>query len=299
MTRSNLSRIVVGASGAVALLLLGVASPASAHVEVSPETVVPGTFTTFTLTVPNEQAEEDTLGIDVSLPNGFLLDSAASLAGWKTVVDTRPDGTAVAVHWSGGHIAPHTFADFALRGRVGEEAGATAFAVQQHYETTTEAWTGPPDSEQPAPTVTVDKSASESTSESTGESAGESAGSAGGGSGTGAGSTTTPQSAEGGAVPLAGSAGAPAQAPDALARTRADLALALAAAALIVSLALLGLQMRRRGGQDRLVDPVPDRSAPSQSAPATSPPAKSAPAKSPPSKANTQVRGRVGAGRKK
>lgn len=223
-------------AGTSAALLFALSSPAAAHVSVSPESVPVGTFTTFTFTVPNEQADEDTIGIDVSLPRDFLLEGAESVAGWKTVVDTRADGTPVAVHWTGGSIAPHTFAEFSIRGRVGDAPGASPFAVEQRYETTTEEWAGPADSEQPAPTVTVRAAGSPGTSATAGADPGQASG--------------TEQ------VPLAGSTSSSAAGKDSLARSRADLALMLAAAALIVGLALLGLFMRRRMTEERLAVPV-------------------------------------------
>lgn len=231
-----MSQLLLGTGCAVALLI-AVSPPAAAHVAVSPATVAPATFSTFTFTVPNEAANDDTIGIDLSLPAGFVLEDAQSVPGWKTVVDTRADRTLSAVHWTGGLIPPHTFASFSIRGRVRVEPGAVAFDVQQHYRRKTEQWTGAPDSAQPAPRVTIQ---------------------VGTASGRGVGGADPGQASGVAQVPLAArAANSGAAATDSLSRSRADLALILALAALIVTLALIGLTLRRSMTQNRLPDSVP------------------------------------------
>jgi uncharacterized protein YcnI len=205
------------------------AAPALAHVEISPEQVAPNTFGTFTIQVPNEHATEDTVGLDVSLPDGFLLESAEQVPGWKATVDTRPDGTPVAVHWKGGHIPPHTFGQFSITGRVSKQPGPLSFPAVQHYETSTESWNGSESSEHPAPTLVVSRSAATPTS--------------GSGKVPKAFATTAPRQDQAGGT-------------DALARSRADLALMLALAALVamVGLAVLTL-LRRRPAAEGVPDP--------------------------------------------
>jgi uncharacterized protein YcnI len=59
---------------AVPVALAGVvlaAGTAFAHVEIRPERVAPGSFGTYTVQVPNEEADEDTVGLDLTLPKGF------------------------------------------------------------------------------------------------------------------------------------------------------------------------------------------------------------------------------------
>lgn len=140
---------------AAAAAVLVPSAPALAHVGVSPETAAPGSFATYTFTVPNERAAEDTVGLDVTLPAGFTVEDAESLPSWRTVIDTRPDGTARAVHWSGGRIPPHTFGRFALRGRTGDAAGVLTFPAVQRYTSGSESWAGAPTTDHPAPIVTV------------------------------------------------------------------------------------------------------------------------------------------------
>ena len=215
---------------AVPVALAGVvveAGTAFAHVEISPERVAPGSFGTYTVQVPNERADEDTVSLDLALPEGFLLESAESVPGWRTTVDIRRDGTPVAVHWTGGRLRPHTFGQFAIRGRAPKKPGTVRFPAVQHYETTTESWDGAEDSEHPAPTLVVSRSAAPIGTER---------------------------------VPLATPAdrggGDAAAGTDDLARARADLALALALGALAALGGLAALTLlRRRATQAAPSDP--------------------------------------------
>ncbi len=194
------------------------AGPAFAHVEIGPEQVAPGSFGTYTVQVPNEKDDEDTIGLDLALPQGFLLESAESVPGWRTTVDVSGNGTPVAVHWRGGHLAPHTFGQFAITGKVPKQPGTLRFPAVQRYETSTESWNGAESSEHPAPTLVV--------------------------------SRTAPATGSG-RVPLAstpdqvgvtgGQAGT-----DALARARADLAVMLALASLVALAGLGALTLLRR-----------------------------------------------------
>jgi len=209
--------------GALPVALAGLvlaAGAAFAHVEISPQQVAPGSFGTYTVQVPNEKTDEDTVGLDLTIPKGFLLESAESVPGWRTTVDVRRDGTPVAVHWKGGRLAPHTFGQFAITGRVPKEPGTLRFPAVQHYETTNESWDGAEDSEHPAPTLVVSRSA------------------------TRAGTARVPLASPG------DRAGGAASGTDDLARARADLALSLALTAVVAlaGLGTLALLRRRKPG---------------------------------------------------
>ena len=88
---------------------------ALAHVTVTPDVFGPNQFGTFTFTVPNESDTEDTIGVDVRLPDGFVLEDAQQVPGWTTVIDKGATGVPTAVHWKGGSLAPGNFATFSLR----------------------------------------------------------------------------------------------------------------------------------------------------------------------------------------
>lgn len=213
---------------ATGLLWCTFTTPAVAHVSVAPDTVPPETFTTYTFTVPNEEKAEATIGLDVTVPPGFLLETAEAAPGWTTKVDTRPDGSAGAIHWSGGRLPPHTFAEFAIRGRVGKQPGLLAFPVLQRYETSTVSWTGLPDSDRPAPALTVSDTAA-SPEQVRGAPASPS---------TVAGPPQVPPAAE--------TTATTSQGQDDLARSRASLALVLAGAALLIPITTAGMAVLRK-----------------------------------------------------
>ena len=212
MTRRLLGAVPVALAG-----LVLAAGAAFGHVEISPEQVAPGSFGTYTVQVPNEEADEDTVGLDLTLPEGFLLESAESVPGWRTTVDVRRDGTPVSVHWRGGRLAPHTFGQFAITGRVPKEPGTLRFPALQRYETTTESWDGAEDSGHPAPTLVVSRSAAP------------------------AGTARVPLASPGDRAGSDATSGT-----DELARARADLALALALTALVALAGLGALALLRR-----------------------------------------------------
>jgi len=134
--------------------LLAVAPAASAHVTVDPAAAPAGQPVALTFTVPTEEVDQDTVGVDVSLPKGFLLEVAQSVPGWTTTVDRAADRTPIAVHWNGGHAGPGTFVTFSLRGRMPQQGADARFAAVQHYTRTTVSWSDPnPAAEAPAPVV--------------------------------------------------------------------------------------------------------------------------------------------------
>ena len=217
---------VTGASGA---LVLTMALPASAHVELSPDSAAPGQFLVYTVSVPNERDDSATTAIDLKLPAGFILDAAQAVGGWRTVVVKAADGTPTQVTWTGGRIPVGTFATFQLQGRNPSTAGPIAWKAVQHYEHVDVIWDGKPGSETPAPVVTL-----------------------------AAKSTPAADAATGGTAV----AGKPASGVDQLARSRAALAIAVGLAGLLVGLlpTVVAFARRRRlsAGGDSGLEPVSD-----------------------------------------
>ena len=226
--KGAMRRVLVALTGATVLVLAS-SAVAFAHVTVAPDSIPRDAFTTLTFTVPNEEESEDTVGIDVSLPPGFLLESAEGVAGWQTEVETGADGVPTAIHWSGGRLGPHTFGEFAMRGRVTRRPGTLSFAVVQRYQTSSVSWSGPAGSERPAATVTVAEAGAEAEAEAE--------------------QAATPQvPVAPNPTPAVESAG---ESKDDLARSRASLALMLALAALLVPLSIIGMTvLRRRASSD-------------------------------------------------
>jgi uncharacterized protein YcnI len=154
----------------VALGGLWLASAAQAHVSLHPNTLPAGSFPTINLHAPNEEAKASMSKLAVQFPPGFLDVSTGYLPGWRSRVITEKlaqpvktdQGTVTEqvreVVWSGGKIPPGSFLDFPLSTSPPEgDAGKTlTFKVVQTYDNGKKArWIGPPDSDQPAPTVNI------------------------------------------------------------------------------------------------------------------------------------------------
>jgi uncharacterized protein YcnI len=167
-------------AGAVALVLLLLPTAADAHVTVQPATAPSGGFTRLDLVVPNERSDAGTVKVDVQLPPGVISASYAPVPGWavklkreklatpvKTEDGFEVDEQISQITWTGngarGVIPPGAFQEFGLQvklptGRPGETL--TFKALQTYAGGEVVRWIGPPDSDEPAPTITLTPAAS-------------------------------------------------------------------------------------------------------------------------------------------
>lgn len=130
------------------------AGAAWGHVGVEPKEVPAGGYEKLTITVPTEK-EVPTTEIRVEVPDGFVVSGVKPVEGWEYELE-EDDGVITAVGWSGGEIGPQEFQEFELQAQAPEEAGEYAWRAIQTYEDGSEVeWTGPADSEEPAPVVSV------------------------------------------------------------------------------------------------------------------------------------------------
>ncbi|MGH3508697.1 MAG: YcnI family protein [Nocardioidaceae bacterium] len=104
------------------------ASPASAHVAISPATAPAGSAAELTFRVPNEEAHAATTKLVVQLPVAHPIAQllVRPIPGWSSTVRTRKltkplvtdDGSFSSVvslvTWSGGRISPGQYQDFTL-----------------------------------------------------------------------------------------------------------------------------------------------------------------------------------------
>ena len=162
------------AAGAAAALLTAPAI-ASAHVTVNPREAAPGSFSVLTVRVPNERDNKGTVKIDLRLPDGFYFLSYKKVPGWKVELTKETldkpvqlegfsvDEQYTRVVWKGnrkkgGIIGPNQFEEFALSVRVpdGQRGDELVFSAIQKYRGGEKvSWSGPEDSETPAPRVTL------------------------------------------------------------------------------------------------------------------------------------------------
>ena len=168
-----MKKTTIAAIAAAATLALPAA--ASAHVTLQPGEAASGSFSKMDVRVPNERDDKGTIKVDVRLPDGFYFLSYQKVPGWKARVFKEKldqpvdlggfsvDEQYTRVVWTArkpkrDRIAPGQFQDFPLSVRVPEGAAGSelvfrAFQTYQRGERV--AWNGAPDSDTPAPRVTL------------------------------------------------------------------------------------------------------------------------------------------------
>lgn len=151
MSRPVRTGVAVGALATVAAL--AVATAAQAHVVVTPGQVRPGSFATYTLSVPNEKSTPTTKVV-LTMPKGFQAFSYEPVAGWKiAMVRTQGAVTSMVVR---GNLAPGTFQRFAFVGLAPRTRTTLAWkAVQTYRGGAVVRWTGTPGSATPYSTTKV------------------------------------------------------------------------------------------------------------------------------------------------
>lgn len=153
---------------AVAAALL-FTSAAAAHVTLNPNEWEAGGFARFAVRVPNERDKADTIEVTVRFPQSIISASFQPMPGWKRSIEMEPldepveeEGEQITEHiasvtWSGGKIAPGEFEEFGVSFRVPETPGEDLVfpSIQTYSNGEVVRWIGEPESEFPAPTVTV------------------------------------------------------------------------------------------------------------------------------------------------
>jgi uncharacterized protein YcnI len=227
---------------AVAVLGLALLAPAAAaHVQIEPAQVAPGDAATFTILVPNER-DTPTMKVAVKIPNGLIPFAFEENHGWVRSEERAANGALDSVTWTGS-LPAGSFVRFSFLASTPDAEGTLTFPTVQTYADGQEvAWIGPPDADEPAPTIEVTKAAA--TANAGGE-GGAPATTAETAASTGAPvETTAPLAAT--AAPSVTTVASPVPVGDASTPTAAWVALALAGAALLAALAALGIALARR-----------------------------------------------------
>jgi uncharacterized protein YcnI len=145
---------VVAATTAVVALTF--AAGAYAHAGLSPAVAKTKAGQEFTLTVPTEKEGVTTTAVELTAPDGLLIFSFEDSPGWKREETTEGSGEAKVIKqvtWSGGHVPTEHLAVFRLIGSL-ESAKSYAVHVRQTYsDGEVVDWTGPEDSDTPAPVI--------------------------------------------------------------------------------------------------------------------------------------------------
>jgi periplasmic copper chaperone A len=166
------------ALAAVAAAALAAPAAAQAHVTLQPNTAAAGAFTVENVRVPNERDNASTVKVDVQLPHGFVFASYEPKLGWSVKVtreklakpihtDDGPiDEEIRRITFTGhgryGKIGPGQFMDFPLSVQIPGKPGDKLIfkAIQTYSNGEVVRWIGAPDSDTPAPVVTVVEAAS-------------------------------------------------------------------------------------------------------------------------------------------
>ena len=137
------------------VVMLGLlAAPAWAHVSVKVDNPAPEAFAKYTVRVPNEADDAETVKVEVQLPDGYDEIRYQPLAGWDISV---ADGTLII---EGGELAPGTFQEFGFSTQNPAEEGDVTFpAIQTYSNGDVVRWVGDPDSDKPAAVVAISASA--------------------------------------------------------------------------------------------------------------------------------------------
>jgi uncharacterized protein YcnI len=128
-----------------------VVASAAAHAELSPAVALTKHGQVFTLAVPTEKSAATTK-VELTLPDGFGIDSFAPSPGWKRTA-TKTDVT-----WSGGSVPQDEDAFFQFLASA-DSAKTYTFKVRQTYsDGSVVDWSGPESSDTPAPQVELKSS---------------------------------------------------------------------------------------------------------------------------------------------
>ena len=140
---------------AVAAALI-VAAAASAHAEMSPPIAVTNHLQLFTLAVPTEKENAQTTKVELTVPQGFGVDSFVPAQGWKRDVQSTGSGENAVIQkvtWSNGSVPTEEDAVFQFLASP-DAAQTYEFSVRQTYsDGSVVDWRGPKSSDTPAPLV--------------------------------------------------------------------------------------------------------------------------------------------------
>jgi uncharacterized protein YcnI len=140
----------------VTVAMLVAAATASAHAHVSPPVALAKESQVYTLAVPTEKEDSDTTQVELTVPDGFGIDSFLPSPGWKRSVQSTGEGEDTVINkvtWSGGKVPTEEATGFSFLASPSSSKTYT-FQVRQTYaDGSVVDWSGPESSDTPAPTV--------------------------------------------------------------------------------------------------------------------------------------------------
>jgi periplasmic copper chaperone A len=147
-------RLPVYILAAIAALVL--AGVASAHAHISPPVGLANESQVYTLAVPTEKEDSQTTQVELTVPEGFGIDSFVPSPGWKRALQQTGEGENAVIQkvtWSGGSVPTGEDAAFSFLASPSSSKTYT-FQVRQTYaDGSVVDWSGPESSDAPAPTM--------------------------------------------------------------------------------------------------------------------------------------------------
>lgn len=141
----------------VVLWAIALPAAAAAHVVVTPGAVAPGSFNTFTMSVPNEK-DNPTVKVQLAIPKGLVVYSVEAVPGWSWVI-TRVAGRITKLTVTGS-LPPGYFQRFAFVAAAPKKPAVMKWKALQTYEDgSVVRWTGEPGAEEVSTTVVGKKAA--------------------------------------------------------------------------------------------------------------------------------------------
>jgi uncharacterized protein YcnI len=151
--RAGSRAAVLLAAGICALALAG---SAFAHAEISPPVTVSKVTQLFTLAVPTEKENADTVKIEMTPPSGFAIDSFVPSPGWSRNVQQTGSGEETqiqSVTWSGGKVPPEEDAVFQFLATADSNTTYSVGVRQTYSDGSVVDWSGPESSDTPSPRI--------------------------------------------------------------------------------------------------------------------------------------------------
>jgi uncharacterized protein YcnI len=148
-------RCLAGVLVVVSAMFVGAGS-AWAHARISPVVVQSKQLQLFSLAVPTEKENLTTTKVELTVPQGFGIDSFVAAPGWKREVQATGSGEDAVIQkvvWSGGSVPTEEDSLFQFLASPSSSKTYT-FTVRQTYsDGSVVDWSGPESSDSPSPTV--------------------------------------------------------------------------------------------------------------------------------------------------
>ncbi|MGA7356844.1 MAG: DUF1775 domain-containing protein [Candidatus Cybelea sp.] len=141
-----------------ALMAFWIPISIAAHVRVFPDSentqASACSFDTFIVRVPVERLAA-TVRVDVAVPKGVIVYAVQPKPPWHFDLQTTK-GLVTRISWSGGHLMPHEFDEFAFLAATPKQPGTLNWDAWQYYDDgTIVSWTGPTNADTPHSITTI------------------------------------------------------------------------------------------------------------------------------------------------